>query len=118
MDVELLKKTRVGRILRLCTPSGEYTVEYNGCGAGYESVLVDGAVVARERGLVKMVPRFEFPIGPHAGVIRIETKLWRDILGPLIGRLESFVLEVDSEVLYEDGKPGTGKLWLRTDKRT
>ena len=113
MDVELLKKTRVGRILRLSAPSGEYTVEYNGYGIGCESVLVDGAVVAREQGLVKMVPRFEFPIGPHAGVIRIETKLWRDLLGPLAGRLESFVLQVDNEVVYEDGKPGTGKLWLR-----
>ena len=118
MDVELLKKTRVGRILRLSAPSGEYTVEYSGYGVGYESVLVDGAVVARERSWVKMVPRFEFPIGPHAGVIRIETKLWRDLLGPLIGRLESFVLEVDSEVVYEDGKPGIRKLYLRTDERT
>ena len=118
MDVELLKKTRVGRILRLCAPSGEYTVEYNGYGVGGESVLVDGAVVAQERSWVKMVPRFEFPIGPHTGVIRIETKLWRDLLGPLIGRLESFALEVDNEVVYEDGKPGTGKLFLRTDERT
>ena len=118
MDVELLKKTRVGRILRLSTPSGGYTVEYSGYGAGCESVLVDGAVVSRKRSWVKMVPRFEFPIGPHAGVIRIETKLWRDLLGPFIGRLESFVLEVDSKVVYEDGKEGIMKLKFRTDERT
>ena len=102
MDVKLLWKTRLDRILRLSAPSGVYTVKYNGYGIGSESVHVNGTVVARERSWVKMIPRFEFPIGPHAGVIRIETKLWRDLLGPFVGRLESFILEVDGEVVYED----------------
>ena len=104
MDVELLKKTRVGRIFRLRAPSGEYKIEYNGYGFGYESVLVNGETVARKKSLVRMIPQFEFPIGPHTGIISIETKLWRDLFCLLIGRLESFILEVDNEVVYEDGK--------------
>jgi len=102
MDVELLKKTRVGRVLRISAPSGQYTVEYSGYGLGFESVLVDGTVVARKRSWAKMVPWFQFPIGPHVGDIHIETKLWLDLLGPFIGRLESFVLEVDNVVVYKD----------------
>jgi hypothetical protein len=102
MHANLLRKTRVGRMLRLTVPSGEYTVTYNGYGLGHESVVVNEKVVARERSWVRMVPRFEFAVGPHACVIRIRTKLWRDLLGPFLGKLESFALEVDGEVVYED----------------
>ena len=112
MDVQLLKTTRVGRKLKLLTPSDEYLVEYDGYGLGFESVLVDGEVVAKEQSMVRMVPQFDFLIGPHSAVIRIETKLWRDLLAPLVGRLESFVLEVDNKVIYEDGKSETNKLRL------
>lgn len=113
MDVELLRKARARRIIWLCMPSGEYIVEYNGWGMGYESVLVNRKVVAKEKSMLRMVPRFEFPIGPHTGVIQIETKLWRDMLGPLLGRLESFVLKVDDSVVYEDRRSDINKLHLR-----
>ena len=102
MTAELIQKTRVGRVLRVALPSGEYTVEYNGYGFGSESVLVNGKVVARQVSLARMVPRFEFAVGPHSGVIEIHIKLWRDLLGPLFGKLESFTFELDGQVLYED----------------
>ena len=102
MHAVLVSKRRVGRVLRVTVPSGEFTVEYSGYGIGYESVLVDGERVARESSPVRMVPRFEFAVGPHQGVIRISTKLWRDLLGPIVGRLESFTFELDGKILYHD----------------
>jgi hypothetical protein len=95
-------KTRVGRVLSVQLPSGHYTVLYSGYGFGYESVSVNGEIVARETSRLRMVPRFEFAVGPHTGVIQIQTKLWRDLFGPILGRLESFSFEVDGQVLYED----------------
>lgn len=66
-------------------------------------MLVDGDVAAVETSRVRMAPLFRFAVGPHAGVIRIETKLWRDISPPIFARLESFELEIDGEVVYRDG---------------
>lgn len=102
MAVELTGKTRVGRVLSVQLSSGHYTVQYNGFGLGCESVLVDGKIAAGETSWLRMVPRFDFAVGPHAGVIQIQTKLWRDLLGPFFGRLESFSFAVDGEVLYQD----------------
>jgi hypothetical protein len=102
MTVELTRKTRVGRVLSVQLPSGHYKVQYNGYGIGGESVLVNGEIVARQTSWLRMVPRFEFAVGPHVGVIQIQTKLWRDLLGPILGRLESFSFRVDGQVLYED----------------
>jgi hypothetical protein len=102
MNVELLKKTRVGRLLRVRVPSGDFMVEYSGYGFGFESVVVDGKIAARATSWVRMVPRFDFPVGPHAGVIKIRTRLWRDLLGPLLGRLESFQFELDGQLIYQD----------------
>jgi hypothetical protein len=102
MNIELIKKKRVGRLVRVSGPSGEFLVEYDGSGNGFESVLVNGEVVARAWSRVRMVPHFSFPVGPYAGVITIRTKLWRDLLGPILGRLEAFRLELDGRVVYED----------------
>ena len=102
MRAELTRKTRVGRVLSVQLPCGHYTVEYSGYGLGYESVLVDGQIVARQISWLRMVPRFEFAVGPHTGVIQIHTSLWRDLLSPILGKLESFSFEVDGRVLYED----------------
>lgn len=102
MKAELIKKRRMGRLLRVITHSGEFVVEYNGYGIGHESVLVDKKVAARAISWVRAVPRFNFAVGPHLGLITIETRLWRDLLAPILGRLESFRFELDGHVVYED----------------
>jgi len=102
MTVELTSKTPLSRVLSVQLPSGHYSVQYDGYGEFFESVLVNGEIVAKQTGWLRMVPRFEFALGPHTGVIRIQTKLWREILGPFFGKLESFSFEVDGQVLYED----------------
>jgi hypothetical protein len=104
VTVELIKKTRVGRVLNVKTQNGSFEVVYNGYGIGYESVLVNGQVVSRKASLLKMVPRFEFPLGPHNAVVEIKTTLWRDLLGPVFGRLDCFSLQIDGQPVYQDAK--------------
>lgn len=58
------------------TPGGTYRVEYDGRGIGYESVLIDGAAVARLASLLWFVPRFEFLVGGLPAVLHVRIWPW------------------------------------------
>jgi hypothetical protein len=53
-----------------------FRVEYNGRGSGYESVYVNGHVVAQVRSWLWFVPRFDFKLGSHQAAIEVRVWPW------------------------------------------
>ena len=103
MEATLVNSTRVTRTLEVTTPTGCHVVEYLGNGAGFESVRVDGQLVARESGRWKMVPRLDFSIGPTPARVEIEAGLLLNLLGVFCGKLSAFRLYVNDQLIYQDG---------------
>ncbi len=67
------------------------TIEYNGRGFGFESVLVDGQIVARQTSLLWYVPHFDFVVptksGDLAGSIDVRVAPWLT-LSHIVVRIE------------------------------
>lgn len=93
--MHLQKKSWLRRTFEVRAPEGSYSIYYEGQGAGYESVSVDGGVVATGRHWW-IVPHFDFAIGPHSG--HIEVRLWPWLT------LRYFSLAIDGTDLYEEGR--------------
>ena len=62
MLAKLVRRGWLHRGIELTLPDGRHVVEYDGRGAGYEQVSVDGGVI-RLTGWIWFVPRFEFKLG-------------------------------------------------------
>jgi len=101
MNATLTKKSRFGRILRVATPQGDFTIEYNGYGIGYESVLVDDQVAAKRSGWGKMSHRYEFMIGSARAALTVAIPRWCEVIP--VCNLSGFTLEIDGEVIYAEG---------------
>jgi hypothetical protein len=99
---QLTESRWLRRRLHVTTPAGAFDVEYNGAGLGYESVLVDGRTVAKIGSKGKMVPRFDFEVGPYKTIVQIRVPGWGQYF-PFF-RLRAFSLEVDGRVLYSEGE--------------
>ena len=50
-----------------------------------------------------MPTRVDFPVGPHRGTIRMRCRRWRELL-PIFFRFETFILMIDDEVMYHEGR--------------
>jgi hypothetical protein len=77
------------------TPDGKFVVAYSGRGQAFESVAVDGIVVAKTRSSVWFVPRFDF----HLGLLpaSIEVRVWPWLV------LRAICLRVADKVCYNEG---------------
>jgi hypothetical protein len=95
ISAQLTKHSWLRRTFELSLPEGRCLLYYEGQGTGFESVSVDGKVVAKGTHWW-IVPFFDFPIGSHNG--RIEVRLWPWLT------IRSFALAVDGEVLYREGR--------------
>jgi hypothetical protein len=60
MPATLRQKKWLLREWEVTTPAGVFVVTYSGRGHGYESVRVNGEVVAKKKGFAWFVPSFEF----------------------------------------------------------
>ena len=97
----LVKRSLYLRVLDVTTAHGTFTVEYNGYGICYESVLVDGKLAARRSGLFgKMSHRYEFAIGPSKAALTVSLSAWGEVI-PL-SKLQSFSLELDGRCVYAE----------------
>jgi hypothetical protein len=76
----------------------EWRVKYQAGGAG-EHVLVDGKQVAHGAGLASLVPRHDFVLGDHQGLIELDVRWFVLIKG--------FRLSLDGLVLYGEGSLST-----------
>jgi hypothetical protein len=94
--------TRRGWLHRAIRLQGEVeaTVEYNGWGAGYESVLVDGQEVSRRQSTMWFVPEFDFSIrcaeGPVPARLEVRVAPWL--------RIRALRLTVAGTVVYAEGR--------------
>jgi hypothetical protein len=85
------------RKIQLPTPLSA-TVEYSGRGVGFESVRIDGLIVARKTNLLWFVPHFDFvvstPCGDLAGAIDVRVAPWFTI--------SRFSLAIDGKEVYSE----------------
>ena len=77
------------------TPVGTFVITYSGRGQGYESVVVNGVVVAKTRSSAWFVPRFDFPLGPLPA--SVEVRVWPWLV------LRAVRLRIANEVCYAEG---------------
>src|SRR5215475_3007324 len=101
--VALIQRSRLRRVLKVSTVHGEFTVDYNGYGIGYESVLVDGKLAAEWRGVFrKMSHQYEFFIGPSKAMLSVVLPAWGELIPLCNFRL--FSLELDGQCIYLESK--------------
>jgi hypothetical protein len=96
----LAKKSWFLRVLDVTTTHGKFTVEYNGRGFFYESVLVNGKLAARRSGLGKMSHRYDFAVGPSAAVLTVLVPVWGEVIPFCHFRV--FSLDLDGQRIYEE----------------
>ena len=89
------------RVLNVRLEDTEHTVEYNGCGLGYESVLVDDHEVCRRSGWGKMSHTFCFTIEGHDAEVGVAIPWWCELI-PLCN-LSLFYLKIDDRLVYREG---------------
>lgn len=96
MNARLVKSAWLLRRIEVVAPDGRrYLVEYNGRGAGYESVRVNGSEVCRDRSQFWFVPRFCFRLGVTPAVVAVRVWPWL--------ALRSVYLWVDGALLCAEG---------------
>jgi hypothetical protein len=95
-QAELLRSSWLRRAFLVETPLRTFEVEYNGRGMGYESVLVDGVLAAREGAIIWFAPRFDFYVGTWPAAL--EVRVWPWFV------LRSLALWVDGELVYSEGR--------------
>ena len=83
------------RALEVCAPWGEFFVEYDGRGLGYESVYVNGRLANRRRSPLWFVPHFEFDLGGHRACLDLRFWPWCT--------LRSISLSVGQHLVYAGG---------------
>jgi hypothetical protein len=95
MTATLRKKKWLLREWDVTTPAGKFMVTYSGRGQAYESVAVDGAIVAKTRSSLWFVPRFDFQLGPLPA--SVEVRVWPWLV------LRAIRLRIADEVCYSEG---------------
>jgi hypothetical protein len=100
MSARLIRGGWLLRGVEVSMFDGVHFVEYNGRGFGYEQVSVDGVVI-RKRSWYWFVPRFEFWLGGHPGVVEVRVWPWLSF--------RSLVLRVGDRVVYAEGAGRWGK---------
>jgi hypothetical protein len=95
VGARLRHRSWLRRVLEVSTPQGDYVVEYNGRGIGYETVYVNGAIAVRQRSLAWFVPRFRFALGEYIAVL--EVRVWPWLM------LRELSLRVEGGLLYAEG---------------
>ncbi len=91
----LTEKKWLYREFNVFTPEGVFDLAYDGTGMGFESVLINGKIVARETSYFWYVPEFDFRLGTQPAKISVSVS-WR----LTIKRLN---FEVNNRVLYSEG---------------
>lgn len=76
LDVRVVERGWLRRLVLIDAPSGRFTLEYDGRGMGHESIYVNGELAARDVGTIWFVPRFEFSMGPHRVEVKIRCWPW------------------------------------------
>ena len=90
----LIEKKWLFRRLNVVTPEGVFEVAYDGTGAGYESVLIDGNLAVKTISYLWYVPEFNFQIGSLPANIKVRIS-WKLVIS-------FFILEVDGHQLYSE----------------
>jgi hypothetical protein len=90
----LQQRSWLKRVLKVTTPEGIFTVEYNGRGIGFETVYVNGVNAIRRRSGLWFVPRFEFFLGSYAAELEVHVSLWLTIT--------ELRLWVEKGLIYQD----------------
>ncbi len=93
----LVEQSWLKRVLEVSLDDTErpYHVTYQGRGIGYEGVLVDGVIAARQTSYFWFVPRFPFRLSDQDAVIEVRVWPWL--------ALRSLRLSVNGETLYSEG---------------
>ncbi|MCY7376056.1 MAG: hypothetical protein LH472_08810 [Pyrinomonadaceae bacterium] len=89
-----MEKKWLWRSFHVVTADGVFEVIYNGKGAGYEEVLVNGEVVCRLPSHLWYVPKFDFDIGNAPSQINVK-------VSPLL-QIISFRLIVGEMEIYSE----------------
>ena len=89
------RKSWLLREWAVATPAGDFVVKYSGRGLGYESVAVNGTVVAKTKSHAWFVPKFEFHLAELPA--SLEVRVWPWFL------LRAIRLRVGEEVCYSEG---------------
>ena len=87
-----VKSSWLRRVMKVATPEDFWSVEYNGRGIGYESVLVNRKTVLKQHSIFWFVPGFDFFLGER--VARIDVKVSLSLA------IDTFKLWVDGELIY------------------
>lgn len=98
-DAILAESGWLRRCIQLLTPIGT-TIEYNGRGFGFESVLVDQIIVIRETSRLWFIPRFDFEIEVENGPVpvSVEVRVWPWLC------IRKFRLLVGTKCVYSEGR--------------
>lgn len=91
---QLRYRSWLRRVLEVTTWQGTFTVEYNGRGAGYESVFVNGHLAVRSRGHLWFAPHFAFHLGTAKG--KIDVRIWPWLT------LRRLALRIDDRLVYQE----------------
>lgn len=67
----LIEKKWLWRSFHVVTADGVFEVIYNGKGAGYEEVTVNGEIACRLPSLLWYEPRFDFKVGSETSQINV-----------------------------------------------
>lgn len=85
------------RKVRLPEPV-DATIEYSGRGFGFETVRVDGEIVARKMSLLWFVPHFDFSFRTKSGMLQASI----DVRVAPWFVLSSIVIQVEGTVVYAE----------------
>ena len=94
MECKLKKKAWLYRLFEVVTPEGQFKVEYNGRGMGFERVLVGDEVADSKQTVYWFAPKFEFLIGSLPAVLEVRVWIWLQI--------KSVKLTVAGQVLHAE----------------
>ena len=90
----LIEKKWLWRNFYVLTADGGFEVAYNGKGAGYEEITVNGKIACRRTSLWWYVPKFDFHIGESNVSVNVK-------ISPLM-RIKRFDLSVDGRLVYSE----------------
>jgi len=94
ISAQLVNRGWLYRALEVRTPEAVYRVTYSGRGLGYESVSVNGKLVAAKASGIWFTPEFSFPLGSRQALVKVSVWAWMAI--------RSFELVVDGVSIHSE----------------